>query len=177
MWWGVRKALRSRSASYEAVNWKDDHFKLADLEHLVSLVWGCELKDIWEFLNVGILGSASYEAVNWKRTSARTSGYEIGSASYEAVNWKICSFLLSLIVLWSASYEAVNWKKKGDVVATVTTGQPRMRLWIERILPSSYPYPDFGQPRMRLWIEILWPESRLLSVMVSLVWGCEMERL
>ena len=125
-----------RSASYEAVNWKIDlppqvnglsgqprmRLWIESLSRFatscvlrVSLVWGCELKG-YEIISFShIFWSASYEAVNWKANSDYIIKEAPRSASYEAVNWKSCIF----------------WH-----LLTSCCGQPRMRLWIERIFST-----------------------------------------
>ena len=58
--------MRVGSASYEAVNWKISTIVDFVVQFLVSLVWGCELKDLTIRSLFALRRSASYEAVNWK---------------------------------------------------------------------------------------------------------------
>ena len=142
--------------------------------------------------------SASYEAVNWKMQIWDSTIKKSGSASYEAVNWKIntileyaitegvslvwgcelkgCLSVNSILFSGSASYEAVNWKFSLSFSLDSASGQPRMRLWIERATAWKSETMWVGQPRMRLWIERLTLTVYATgSLAVSLVWGCELK--
>ena len=83
-----------RSASYEAVNWKERSATVAIIENGVSLVWGCELK------------GKSESAGSSTKTVSLVWGCELKDHISE---WR---FLRK----WSASYEAVNWKVKHSAV-------------------------------------------------------------
>ena len=106
---GMNVIQHPRSASYEAVNWKNMAFSLLHILHR----------------------SASYEAVNWKELVPVKGHNSRWSASYEAVNWKI-EGRFGFGGAGLASYEAVNWKTTATAPIVARTGQPRMRLWIER---------------------------------------------
>ena len=99
--------------------------------------------------------SASYEAVNWKDIITEHWDSSCGSASYEAVNWKIT--LLVQVFRPSGQPRMRLWIERplsGSPVMS-DTGQPRMRLWIESSFHAVFSLPANGQPRMRLWIEEL----------------------
>ena len=81
--------------------------------------------------------SASYEAVNWKVKYPCLYQNACRSASYEAVNWKDLARIYNRNSQRSASYEAVNWKIKAVSSIIAFMGQPRMRLWIERLLQKT----------------------------------------
>ena len=173
---GTINTTKTRSASYEAVNWKTTSRRCFYLPNPVSLVWGCELKGWWEaYLDWAEKGQPRMRL--WiERSEMERLGYSSNwSASYEAVNWKIFTcfeafqgvgqprmrlwierskllpsiHLMMVSLVWgcelkdllkfalmpyhrSASYEAVNWKLSDIQAIGHITGQPRMRLWIER---------------------------------------------
>ena len=185
-----------RSASYEAVNWKNtDKFeKEADtgqprmrlwIERVppdvaprmvpVSLVWGCELKDIfittwWHLPLVSLVWGCELK-VYWplgpsrifmvslvwgcelKGTSDWWCPVWIGSASYEAVNWKTVKKQQGKKWKRSASYEAVNWKNTDlksidEQKRSASYEAVNWKFWFMALIKCNH-----GQPRMRLWIE------------------------
>ena len=94
-----------RSASYEAVNWKEYEPSSFIVTVRVSLVWGCELKAFLYAYPAQTVRSASYEAVNWKITSHFNFPFSSRSASYEAVNWKdklysVVMWVLKVSLVW-----------------------------------------------------------------------------
>ena len=111
--------MRVGSASYEAVNWKISTIVDFVVQFLVSLVWGCELKDQIRRRMRRMFRSASYEAVNWKAHHHRIHSHHNWSASYEAVNWKVAVVFRNICGYRSASYEAVNWKTVLDIVTPI----------------------------------------------------------
>ena len=154
---------------------KDPEQKQKQDKKKVSLVWGCELKDLW-CLRVRLLTKVSLVwgcelkdhrrpfhmegnmvSLVWgcelKETIVFVTLMTTRSASYEAVNWKMQWLNIQKNRKRSASYEAVNWKTTKKEAREAGKGQPRMRLWIERMMPLLKNVPIAGQPRMRLWIE------------------------
>ena len=100
---------KSRSASYEAVNWS---------------------KNLFAF-SICLPRSASYEAVNWSYPELPVWPDLKGQPRMRLWIEVRILLLTTATAPRSASYEAVNWSNEFTENRKSEKGQPRMRLWIE----------------------------------------------
>ena len=143
-----------RSASYEAVNWKTSLSEICSLCVPVSLVWGCELKGRWcgqsycSYL-VSLVWGCELKDCWFCRKHARSWVSLVGGCELKESVSCLC------FRRGQGQPRMRLWIERLTITESIliTIGQPRMRLWIERWQSSSGTYADIGQPRMRLWIE------------------------
>ena len=165
----------------------------------VSLVWGCELKEVnGKERRMWRTGSASYEAVNWKNPTTKAFTAAEGQPRMRLwieryIFWNLSSPIWVSLVwgceLKVSSRQSLRESARVSLVwGCELKGSLYSLLLILYYRSASYEAVnwkvrwcneracDGGQPRMRLWIERHLPETwNRILIPVSLVWGCELK--